>query len=62
MTLLARLEALETRLRGVEEEPVQRAFTYLQSSSAELRKRGIYNLETIAKDTAPQGRTETPGH
>jgi HEAT repeat protein len=47
--LLSRLEAMETRLRGLEEDPVQRAYSFLASESAELRKRGVYGLKAVAK-------------
>ena len=47
--LLARLEVLETRLRGLEEDPIQRAFTYLQSENPGLRRRGVHDLENLAK-------------
>ena len=53
--ILARLEAVETRLRGLEEDPIQRAFTYLESESAELRRRGVYELENLAKND-PEAR------
>lgn len=54
-TVMARLESLEIRLRGLEEDPAQRAFTYLQSESAELRKRGVRGLEALARSD-PEAR------
>ncbi len=53
--LLARLETLETRLRGLEEDPIERAYAFLRSSNADLRKRGIRQLQSLAK-TDPEAR------
>ena len=53
--LLARLDTLETRLRGLEEDPIQRAFTYLSSADAELRRRGVHEIERLAKSD-PEAR------
>ena len=53
--LLARLEVLETRLRGLEEDPVERAYTYLESENEELRKLGVHSLEALAKSD-PEAR------
>jgi len=47
-SLSGRLEAIETRLRGLEEDPVERGYTYLQSDSADLRRQGILALERFA--------------
>ena len=36
--VLARLDIIETRLRGLEVDPVERAFNFLHSGSASLRR------------------------
>ena len=53
--LLARLEAIETRVRGLEEDPVARAYSFLRSESAELRRRGIHQLRELARSD-PEAR------
>lgn len=47
--ILSRLDDLERRVRGLEEDPVQRGFTFLQSENAELRRQGIRTLGRIAR-------------
>ena len=54
-TVLARLDVIETRLRGLEVDPVERAFSFLQSGSASLRRDGVRALERIAQND-PQAR------
>ncbi len=54
-TLIARLDDLETRLRGLEEDPIQRGYMYLTSENAQLRVQGLYALERIA-NSDPQAR------
>ncbi|MBN1417507.1 MAG: HEAT repeat domain-containing protein [Planctomycetes bacterium] len=48
--VLARLADLETRIRGLEEDPIQRGYDFLGSGNADLRRQGILALERIAKD------------
>ncbi|MGQ9592023.1 MAG: HEAT repeat domain-containing protein [Planctomycetota bacterium] len=47
--VLSRLDDLERRVRGLEEDPIQRGFTFLQSQNAELRRQGIRTLGRIAR-------------
>jgi HEAT repeat protein len=47
--LEARLQVLEARLKGLEEDPVERGFTYASSTSPELRRRGVKALERVAR-------------
>ena len=54
-SVLARLDIIETRLRGLEADPVERAFNFLQSGSASLRREGVRALERIAQND-PQAR------
>lgn len=46
--VLARLDELEQRVRGLEEDPIARAYSFLQSENGELRHQGIHALERIA--------------
>lgn len=46
--LLARMDDLSRRVRGLEEDPIQRGFSFLESSSAELRRQGVLSLERLA--------------
>ena len=46
--LLSRLDELELRVRGLEEDPIQRAYDFLESQNFELRRQGIFSLERIA--------------
>ncbi len=48
--LLVRLESLEDRLRSIEEDPIQRAFNYLESTDPNLRRQGVFSLEKLAKN------------
>ena len=54
-SLLARLDDLDLRIRGLEEDPIERGYSYLSSQNSELRRQGIYALERIAK-LDPQAR------
>ena len=47
--LLARLETIEARLRGLEGDPVHRAISYIDSNNPELRRQGIKSLSSLAK-------------
>lgn len=47
--LVARLDAIEQRIQGLEEDPIERGYNYLASTSAELRRQGVLSLEDIAK-------------
>ena len=48
-TLLARLETMEARLRGLEGDPVHRALSYIVSANPELRQQGVESLASLAK-------------
>jgi HEAT repeat protein len=50
--LLARLEDLETRLKGLEVDPTERAYSFLRSRSPELRREGIRSLVRVARSDA----------
>jgi len=47
--LLARLESIEARLRGLEGDPVHRALSYIDSGNPELRRQGVESLASLAK-------------
>jgi HEAT repeat protein len=47
--ILTRLRDFETRLRGLEEDPVERGYSYLASENFELRRQGLFTLERVAK-------------
>jgi HEAT repeat protein len=47
--VLARLDDLDTRLRGLEVDPIERGYAYLESRNSELRRQGIFTLERIAQ-------------
>jgi hypothetical protein len=45
----ASLSTLERRVKGLEEDPVRRGFSYLSSENAEMRREGINILERVAR-------------
>jgi len=53
--IVSRLDDLEMRVRGLEEDPIERAFSFLDSQSFELRRQGIFALERVAQQD-PQAR------
>lgn len=46
--LASRLDAIERRLKGLEEDPIERAFSSIRSESADLRTQGIQALKRFA--------------
>jgi HEAT repeat protein len=53
--VLGRLEDLEMRIQGLEEDPIDRAYAFLRSKNFELRRQGLSTLERIARFD-PQAR------
>ncbi len=56
----AGLSTLEQRVKGLEEDPVRRGFSYLSSENAELRREGINMLARVARFD-PEARAAVRG-
>ena len=48
-SLIERLDTIESRLSGLEGDPVHRALSYIDSGNAELRRQGVERLASLAQ-------------
>lgn len=58
--ILARIDDLDMRIRGLEGDPIERGYSYLGSQNVELRRQGLQALQRVAKFD-PQAREAIRG-